>query len=150
MLSRVIIFILTYRRSSCIGGVGVFLIMTGFVPFFRFHPTSETRISLTVCLGMSDGAFQEAPLQSIRHMFMDAHTITLWLLPLSLAVLLRLITHRFHHQLIFPLCLCQLFQLPKSALTPLHRFYCYSFFVLYRCSCRRSTAGRSQKKRMVV
>ena len=34
----------------------------------------------------------------------EVNNLVLWALPLLLAVLLRLITHKFHHQLIFPLC----------------------------------------------
>lgn len=42
--------------------------------------------------------------ETIEMMFLDAHKLTLWLLPMGLAVLLRLITEKWHHQLIFPLC----------------------------------------------
>ncbi|KAF8621955.1 hypothetical protein AX15_007386 [Amanita polypyramis BW_CC] len=86
-LGAIVGFFPRHILIGCIGGVGVFLIITG----------------LTVSLGMPDGSFQEAPLESIRHMFGGLHTIMLWLLPLALAVLLRLITYRCHHQLIFPL-----------------------------------------------
>ncbi|KAM6499690.1 Sulfate transporter family domain containing protein [Amanita muscaria] len=72
---------------GCIGGVGVFLIVTGF----------------TVSLRLDDGSFSEAPGETIRYMFKDMHSISLWLVPLTLAVLLRVITSRWHHQLIFPI-----------------------------------------------
>ena len=36
--------------------------------------------------------------------FTDAHVLTLWVPAFALAVLLRVITHNFHHQLIFPIC----------------------------------------------
>lgn len=80
---------------------------------------------------MPDGSLQEAPLQSIQHMFMNAHTITLWLLPLSLAVLLRLITHRFHHQLIFPLCLSPSFAKYSALLTRLFADFIIIPFLFY-------------------
>ncbi|KAF9483648.1 sulfate anion transporter [Pholiota conissans] len=35
-------------------------------------------------------------------MFFNGHNLILWTIPLFLAILLRLITHKFHHQLIFP------------------------------------------------
>lgn len=70
---------------GCIGGVGVFLFVTG----------------LQVSLGLSEDSF-EYDLKTLKHFFVDFHHIVLWLLPLSLAVLLRVITHFFHHQLIFP------------------------------------------------
>ena len=34
----------------------------------------------------------------------EPQNLVLWLPALGLAVLLRLITHKYHHQLIFPLC----------------------------------------------
>ncbi|KJA17340.1 hypothetical protein HYPSUDRAFT_1023378 [Hypholoma sublateritium FD-334 SS-4] len=40
--------------------------------------------------------------KTFRFMFLDAHNLMLWTIPLLLAVLLRLITHKYHHQLIFP------------------------------------------------
>jgi sulfate permease, SulP family len=36
--------------------------------------------------------------------FTDAHILALWTPAFALAVLLRIITHKFHHQLIFPIC----------------------------------------------
>jgi len=37
-------------------------------------------------------------------MFLDKHNVTHWIVPFALAIILRLITHKYHHQLIFPLC----------------------------------------------
>lgn len=42
--------------------------------------------------------------ETFRFMFLDTHNLMLWTIPLFLAVLLRLITHKYHHQLIFPAC----------------------------------------------
>ena len=36
--------------------------------------------------------------------FSNAHVLALWVPAFALAVLLRVITHHFHHQLIFPAC----------------------------------------------
>ncbi|KAF8623274.1 hypothetical protein AX17_007480 [Amanita inopinata Kibby_2008] len=72
---------------GCIGGVGAFLFITG----------------LTVSLRIADDAFTEAPWATLCYLFSDSHIAALWLLPLALAVLLRLITYRWRHQLIFPL-----------------------------------------------
>ena len=54
-------------------------------------------------MGIPDDDFTFT-LETLRKMFLETHSLTLWLLPLFLAVLLRVITHRYHHQLIFPLC----------------------------------------------
>ncbi|KAK7681788.1 hypothetical protein QCA50_015135 [Cerrena zonata] len=71
---------------GCIGGVGVFLIITGF----------------TVCTRMSDDDF-DLSLTTFKFLFLDAYNLALWLPPFALAVILRIITHKYHHQLIFPL-----------------------------------------------
>lgn len=42
--------------------------------------------------------------KSIETIFLDTHNLVLWLLPLALAIVLRVITSRYHHQLIFPMC----------------------------------------------
>ncbi|CDU25315.1 uncharacterized protein (N-terminal fragment) [Sporisorium scitamineum] len=71
---------------GCIGGVGVFLIETG----------------LEVCSRLqSEDGFQY-DLETLRFFFQAGHMIALWLPPLLLAILLRVITSRFHHPLIFP------------------------------------------------
>lgn len=41
-------------------------------------------------------------LSTLKFMFGEAHTLLLWTIPLFLAVLLRLITWKYHHQLVFP------------------------------------------------
>lgn len=71
--------------SRCIGGVGVFLIETG----------------LEVSRGLKEEGFSY-DLATLRLFFESPHAVVLWLLPLFLAILLRVITHFFHHQLIFP------------------------------------------------
>ncbi|PWZ03688.1 hypothetical protein BCV70DRAFT_21920 [Testicularia cyperi] len=71
---------------GCIGGVGIFLIETG----------------LEVCGRLqSEDGFQYN-MDTLRYFFQSGHMIALWLPPLLLAILLRLITSRFHHPLIFP------------------------------------------------
>lgn len=70
---------------GCIGGVGVFLFVTG----------------LQVSLGLSEDNF-DYNLATLKLFFHDFHSMVLWMLPLSLAIFLRVITHFFHHQLIFP------------------------------------------------
>jgi MFS superfamily sulfate permease-like transporter len=70
---------------SCIGGVGIFLIETG----------------LEVARGLKEEGF-EYNLATLKLFFDSPHSIILWVLPLALAILLRVITHFFHHQLIFP------------------------------------------------
>ncbi|KAF7986880.1 hypothetical protein HWV62_12628 [Athelia sp. TMB] len=70
---------------GCIGGVGAFLIETG----------------LAVSIGMSDDDFAY-DLTTLRHFF-QPHNLMLWVPALVLAILLRVITHKYHHQLIFPI-----------------------------------------------
>ncbi|KAI0077979.1 hypothetical protein K474DRAFT_1594928 [Panus rudis PR-1116 ss-1] len=71
---------------GCIGGVGVFLIITGF----------------TVCTRMADDDF-DLSYATFKFLFLNGNNLALWVPPFALAVLLRVITHKFHHQLIFPL-----------------------------------------------
>ncbi|KAG8742408.1 hypothetical protein FRC10_001542 [Ceratobasidium sp. 414] len=71
---------------GCIGGVGVFLIETGF----------------EVSAGINDEEGFQYNLATFRKYFMDAHNLSLWVPALALAILLRVITHRVHHQLVFP------------------------------------------------
>ncbi|OCF36928.1 vacuolar protein [Kwoniella heveanensis BCC8398] len=70
---------------GCIGGVGIFLIETG----------------LEVSRGLKEEGF-EYNLATLKIFFESGHVIALWTVPLALAILLRVITHFFHHQLIFP------------------------------------------------
>lgn len=72
--------------SSCIGGVGIFLIETG----------------LEVARGLKEEGF-EYNLATLKLFFESTHVILLWTIPLFLAILLRIITHFNHHQLVFPL-----------------------------------------------
>ncbi|KAH8111670.1 hypothetical protein DFH11DRAFT_1879795 [Phellopilus nigrolimitatus] len=55
---------------------------------------------LTVCARIDDDDFTYT-LDTLKF-FLDAGVLVRWLPALALAVLLRAITHRFHHQLIFP------------------------------------------------
>ncbi|CAE6475487.1 unnamed protein product [Rhizoctonia solani] len=71
---------------GCIGGVGWFLIETG----------------LEVAAGINDEDGFQYTLDTFKLYFMNKHNLMLWLPAFGLAVLLRVITHRFHHQLIFP------------------------------------------------
>ncbi|KAJ4490657.1 sulfate transporter family-domain-containing protein [Lentinula aciculospora] len=70
---------------GCIGGVGAFLIETG----------------LTVSMRIPDDDFV-INLRTLKFMFLVPHNLALWTLPLGLAILLRVITSRWNHQLIFP------------------------------------------------
>jgi SulP family sulfate permease len=71
---------------GCIGGVGVFLIITGFNVATRLED-DEFSLSLNTVL-----------------YFLRAHNLALWVPAFALAVLLRVITSRWHHQLILPTC----------------------------------------------
>ncbi|PCH34769.1 hypothetical protein WOLCODRAFT_78960 [Wolfiporia cocos MD-104 SS10] len=69
---------------GCIGGVGVFLLITG----------------LTVSTHMAEDDF-DLTLGTLKFLF-DAGNLALWAPALGLAALLRVITHKFDHQLVFP------------------------------------------------
>lgn len=56
---------------------------------------------LEVSRGLKEEGF-EYNLNTLKIFFANGHAIALWTIPLALAITLRLITHRFHHQLIFP------------------------------------------------
>ncbi|KAH9943577.1 sulfate transporter family-domain-containing protein [Amylocystis lapponica] len=71
---------------GCIGGVGVFLIITG----------------LTVSTRMADDDFA-LNLATFKFLLLNAHNLVLWVPALGLAALLRVITHKYEHQLIFPI-----------------------------------------------
>lgn len=60
--------------------------------------------------------------ETLETVFGDAHNATLWIVSLTLAVLLRVVTTRWHHQLIFPLC--EFFRFPFP------RVYSASFVVM--------------------
>ncbi len=52
---------------------------------------------------MADDDFSLS-LDTLKFLVLNLHNLALWLPAFALAVLLRLITHKYHHQLIFPIC----------------------------------------------
>ncbi|KAI8995244.1 sulfate transporter family-domain-containing protein [Trametes punicea] len=74
---------------GCIGGVGVFLVITG----------------LTVSTRISDNDFSLS-WETFKFFVLNARNLVLWLPAFLLAVLLRIITHKWEHQLIFPIYFC--------------------------------------------
>ncbi|KAF9505966.1 hypothetical protein BS47DRAFT_1378186 [Hydnum rufescens UP504] len=85
-LGSVIGFFPRHILVGCIGGVGVFLIQTG--------------LNVAAGLGELDA---DLSWSLLKLYFTDAHILVLWTPAFALAVLLRIITHKFHHQLIFPM-----------------------------------------------
>ncbi|KAG6333879.1 hypothetical protein ID866_5208 [Astraeus odoratus] len=71
---------------GCIGGVGVFLILTG----------------LTVSTRLPSDALDPPTLDTLRYFASDVHALAQWVPPLALAILLRVVTSRWKHQLLFP------------------------------------------------
>ena len=71
---------------GCIGGVGVFLIVTGLNVSTRLQD-DEFSLSLDTLLFFTRGS-----------------NLALWAPAFALAALLRVITSRWHHQLILPTC----------------------------------------------
>ena len=49
---------------------------------------------------------------TLRYVFLTGRNVLMWGPALALAVVLRVITHRFEHQLIFPMCKC--YSWPRS------------------------------------
>ncbi|GAA5994775.1 Vsb1p [Rhodotorula paludigena] len=82
-LGRLSEFFPRHILVGTIGGVGAFLFVTG----------------LQVSARLEEGG--GISLELVRHFF-DAEMLPLWTVPLALAILLRLITARFSHPLIFP------------------------------------------------
>ncbi|OAX35963.1 hypothetical protein K503DRAFT_696020 [Rhizopogon vinicolor AM-OR11-026] len=72
---------------GCIGGVGIFLILTG----------------LTVSTRLPSDALDPPTLETLRYFALNPHALAQWVPPAVLAVLLRLITMRWKHQLVFPI-----------------------------------------------
>ncbi|KAF8321334.1 hypothetical protein DL93DRAFT_2052151 [Clavulina sp. PMI_390] len=85
-LGSIIGFFPRHILVGCIGGVGVFLIQTG----------------LSVCAGLGEED-SDFTWSLLKIYFTDTRILTLWVPAFTLAALLRVITHRYHHQLIFPL-----------------------------------------------
>ncbi|KAG8968392.1 hypothetical protein FRC03_007589 [Tulasnella sp. 419] len=86
-LGNLIGFFPRHILVGCIGGVGVFLVETG----------------LEVSASINEAEGFTYTLETFKLFFTNAHVLTLWVPAFALAVLLRLITARYHHQLIFPL-----------------------------------------------
>jgi hypothetical protein len=59
---------------------------------------------LTVSTRLPSDAFDPPTWEILRYFALDPHALVLWVPPLALAVLLRVITARWKHQLLFPLC----------------------------------------------
>ena len=58
---------------------------------------------LAVCARIDDDEFSYS-LETLKFFFGSGHILALWMPALGLAILLRMITHRFNHQLVFPVC----------------------------------------------
>lgn len=71
---------------------------------------------LSVCAGLGE---EDAALSwsLLKFYFTDTKVLTLWVPAFALAALLRVITHKYHHQLIFPACAYR-FHHPSFPLPP--------------------------------
>lgn len=88
-LCRLGVFIGFFPRHilvGCIGGVGVFLLETGFEVAGRLE---------------GDKGFQYN-LDTLERLFQSWHIIALWGTPLVLAIILRIVTTKIHHPLVMP------------------------------------------------
>lgn len=94
------------------------------------------RLTVSTRIPDDDFAYNFATLK----FFFQPQNLVLWVPALGLAVLLRVITHKFHHQLIFPICmaLLTLSMIDGEANVgfPTGRFPCDTDYILYsRSSC---------------
>lgn len=71
---------------GCIGGVGVFLMETGFAVTARLESESGFKYDYN----------------TLQQLTASVETVLQWLIPLSLAVLLNFISARFHHPMLIP------------------------------------------------
>lgn len=117
---------------GCIGGIGVFLIITGLNVSTRIRD-DDFSLSFDTLL-----------------FFLRGHNLVLWVPAFVLAALLRLITSRWHHQLILPTCaylpiviIVEGSSVSLVFLTVDCRFLDYSGGVLYRRSWRRVRPGHA-------
>jgi hypothetical protein len=120
---------------GCIGGVGVFLIITGLNVSTRLQD-DEISLSLNTLL-----------------FFIRGHNLALWAPAFALAGLLRVITLRWHHQLILPTCAPPFPSLTLGeglSISFSQRFLDYTDSVLFRCFRCRVRVGLTQKRRMVI
>ena len=69
-----------------------------------------------VSVGMKEEGGFQYNWDMAKFFFGDAHNLSLWTTALGLAIILRIITIRFHHQLIFPIC--ELFLLSPVCASP--------------------------------
>ena len=82
-------------------------------PFFSAN--HDVILRLTVSTRIDDDEF-ELSFEMFKFLCLNLHNLILWLPAFLLAVLLRVITHKFHHQLIFPLCKSQIAVLKLSGI----------------------------------
>lgn len=90
-----------WRRWSVPGDHRVWHTQTTFHAYHRLYRQPSPR--LTVSTRMADDDFSLS-VSTFKYLFLNAHNLALWAPAFCLAVLLRIITHRYEHQLIFPLC----------------------------------------------
>ncbi|KAG8905675.1 hypothetical protein FRB99_008448 [Tulasnella sp. 403] len=86
-LGNIIGFFPRHILVGCIGGVGVFLVETG----------------LEVSASINDDDGFQYNWKTLKLFLTNTHVLSLWIPAFALAVLLRVITHRVQHQLVFPI-----------------------------------------------
>ena len=105
--------------------------------------------SLTVSTRMSDDDFSLS-LATFKFLFLDAGNLVLWLPAFALAVLLRVITHRWDHQLIFPICKRVSYAAVSLLIGVVFRFLYHTRGVLYRRGCREDRPRAPERGWMAV
>jgi SulP family sulfate permease len=69
-----------------------------------FSPLTHTILSFEVSTGMNEEGGFQYNLPMLKFLFGSGRIMALWMSALFLAVALRLITEKYHHHLIFPIC----------------------------------------------
>lgn len=102
---------------------------------FRPYSLVSSRLTVSTRIPDDDFAYDFATLK----FFFQPQNLILWVPALGLAVLLRVITHKCHHQLIFPICMSLLVVCDREAdlvLFCMGRFPGDTDYILYsRSSC---------------
>ena len=98
---------------------------------------------------MSDDDFSLS-LETFKFLVLNAGNLVLWLPAFALAVLLRVITHRWDHQLIFPICRRDYYSSNIVLITVAFRFLYHTRGVLYRRGCREDRPRAPERGRVVV
>lgn len=96
---------------------------------------------LTVSTRLPSDALDPPTWETIRYLVFDTHALAMWVPPFALAVLLRVITTKWKHQLLFPICESSTIVSSHNLELGHHRFPSHTNHLL---RCRRVRSARSR------